>query len=146
MEPHAVPPFTIINAAGAVGVAVIYIMLFSLLKEPVRQKFNAIMIAGAGAAYLSGGLGLWEFPFCTLMAIVAYQGLTRYYFIGIGWLLHTCWDMVHHLYANPIIPFSPSSSAGCAVCDSILAIWFFCGAPNVFQLFRGKQPLVSNFS
>lgn len=144
MEPHTVPTFTIINALGAAGVAVIYILLSSLLKEPIRQQFNAIMIAGAGAAYLSGGLGIWEFPFCALMAIVAYKGLGRYYFIGIGWLLHTCWDIVHHLYANPIIPFSPASSAGCAVCDSILAIWFFCGAPNVFRLFSGKQPLLPN--
>lgn len=132
---HQIPEFTALNALAAVGIALIYITLSSLLKEPDRQKFSAIMIAGAGAAYLSGGLGVWEFPFCALMTFVAFKGLKYYYFIGIGWLLHTAWDVVHHFYANPIVVLEPSSSAGCAVCDTILALWFFMKAPSVFDLF-----------
>ncbi|MEO0332005.1 MAG: DUF6010 family protein [Bacteroidota bacterium] len=113
--------------------------LFSLIKEPTRQRINAIVIAGAGSAYFTGGFGPWEMMFSTLMLFVAYMGLKHYYFIGIGWLLHTTWDIAHHLYGNPIIPFAPDSSFGCAICDPVLAIWFFMGAPSVFDLFRKKK-------
>jgi len=136
MDTHIVPAFTAINASGAVIVALIYILLSSLVKEPARQKLSAIMVAGAGAAYLSGGLGPWEFAYCTVATFIAFKGLTHYYFIGIGWLLHICWDMVHHLYGNPIVAFSPSSSAGCAVCDTVMALWFFMKAPSVTDWFR----------
>lgn len=139
MEPHVVPEFGILNAAAAVGIALLYITLMSLMKEPNRQKLNAIIVVGAGAAYLSGGLGGWEFAFCALIAFLAYKGLTHYAWIGVAWLLHTAWDVVHHLYANPIVPFEPSSSAGCAVCDAVLALWFFLGAPSVFELLRTRK-------
>jgi len=135
---HVIPPFTWINVLAAVLIAFAFIILSSLLKEPARHQLMAIIIGGAGAAYLSSGLGPWEFVFCSIMTVVAYFGLKHYYFIGIGWLLHTGWDILHHLYADPIVPFSPSSSAGCAVCDTILAIWFFLGAPGIFGLFKQK--------
>ena len=136
---HVVPDFTLLNAVAAASIALVYIALSSLINEPERQKVSAIIVAGAGAAYLSGGLGPWEFAFCTAMTFVAYKGLTTYTFIGIGWLMHTAWDIIHHLYGNPIVSFSPSSSAGCAVCDSIMAMWFFAGAPNVLGWFRAKH-------
>lgn len=134
MNPHMIPAFTVVTAIGAIAIAIMYIMLSSLVQEPDRQKLSAIIVAGAGAAYLSSGLGAWEFVFCTVMTFIAFKGLTNYYFIGIAWLLHTAWDIVHHLYADPIVPFSPSSSAGCAVCDTVLAVWFFFKAPSVFDL------------
>lgn len=139
MSVHHVPEFTVLNALAAVGIALVYIFLSSLQREPGRQQFNAIMIGGAGAAYLNGGLGAWEFAFCIPMAFIAYKGLRNYNYIGLGWLLHTGWDIVHHLYASPIVPFSPSSSAGCALCDAILAIWFFAGAPSLRdRLFKNR--------
>jgi hypothetical protein len=141
MDPHAVPEFTAMHALVAVVIAIIYILLSSLVKEPERQKLSAIILAGAGAAYLNGGLGGWELPFCAVMTFIAYKGLTHYSFIGVGWLFHTVWDMVHHVYANPIVSLSPSSSAGCAVCDTILALWFFLKAPSVFDWFRKKTTL-----
>lgn len=136
MDIHIVPEFGFVNAIAAIAIAIIYIAIFSLVKEPKRQTINALIIAGAGAVYWSGGLGVWEFPFGAIMIFVAYKGLTNYTFIDIGWLLHTSWDIVHHLYANPIVSLSPSSSAGCAVCDGILAIWFFYKAPSFFELVR----------
>ncbi len=139
MQTHIIPPFHFVQAFGAVTIAFIYILLSSLIKEPERQKASAVILSGAGAAYLSSGLGVWEFAFCTLITFIAYKGLTAYYLIGIGWLLHASWDLVHHLYANPIVVMSPSSSAGCAVCDPVIAIWFFMGAPNVFNWFREKR-------
>jgi hypothetical protein len=115
-------------------VAGVFILLCSLIREPHRQRFSALMISGAGAAYLGGGLGVWEVPFCVLMTGIAFLGLRRYSFIGLGWVLHTCWDVVHHLFAHPILPFLPLSSAGCAICDLGLAAWYFAGAPSVWQL------------
>lgn len=136
---HIIPEFTFLNAAAAVAIAVVFISIMSLVKEPNRQKINAIIIAGAGSVYWSGGLGVWEFVFGSLMIFVAFKGLKHYYFIGIGWLLHTGWDIVHHLYADPIVFLEPSSSAGCAVCDPILALWFFFKAPSIFNLLRKPQ-------
>ncbi len=128
---HPVPEFTALTAAAAAGVALLYMVLSSLVREPFRQQLSAVIVAGAGAAYLSSGLGPWEFVFCTVMTYVAFRGLSNYHYIGIAWLLHTGWDIVHHLYAEPIVPFSPSSSAGCAVCDALLAGWFLLKAPSV---------------
>jgi hypothetical protein len=135
---HIIPEFTITNALASVAIAFVYIAIFSIVKEPNRQIINSLIIAGAGAVYWQGGLGVWEFSFGTIMIFLAFKGLKNYQFIAIGWLLHTFWDIVHHLYANPIVSLSPSSSAGCAVCDSILALWFFYNAPSVFELFRKK--------
>ena len=45
----------IMNTLGPIIVALVYISLCFLFKEPNRRNFNAIMIAGAGAAYLNGG-------------------------------------------------------------------------------------------
>ena len=122
-------------ALGAVG----FVLIMSLIREPERQRFNAIFVAGAGAAYLNGGLGLWEFPFIALATAAAYLGLRSYRFIGIAWLLHAAWDVVHHLYGQPIWPWQPLSSFGCAVLDSLIAIWFLLGAPSVYTLGRRSE-------
>lgn len=118
-------------------IAFIYICFNSLIREPNRRTFNAVMVSGAGAAYLSGGgFGIWEVAFTAGMTLCAFFGLQSYRFIGIGWLLHTGWDILHHLYGNPILPFAPTSSLGCAMCDPVLALWFLAGAPSVFSMFR----------
>jgi hypothetical protein len=128
--------FTVIAPAA---VAIIFIALSSLITEPARRNFMAVMLAGAGAVYISrGGLGLWEFGFTAVITCCAYKGLTSYRFIGIGWLLHTGWDVVHHLHGSPIIPFSATSSFGCAICDPVIAAWCFAGAPSFQDLMRGK--------
>jgi hypothetical protein len=134
---------TIPQLVSPLVVAVVFIAACSLLKEPARQRFSAILIAGAGAAYLSGGLGVWEFAFGILVTFVAYRGLEDYRFIGLGWLLHTAWDVVHHLYGNPIVPFLPGSSAGCAISDFVFALWYFFGAPSVYSWFDGSPSLRS---
>jgi hypothetical protein len=124
------PDITLPMLLSPLVVAGVWILLVALLREPARRQFSAILIAGAGAAYLGGGLGFWELGFCTLMTVVAYRGLADYRFIGAGWLLHTGWDTVHHLYGQPVIPFLPMSSFGCAICDLGLAAWYFAGAPS----------------
>src|SRR5262245_24232304 len=99
----------------------------------------AMMIAGAGAAYLNGGFGVWEFVFTAVVTFCAYQGLHSYSFIGVGWLLHTGWDVLHHLYGNPIVPFVSTSSLGCAICDPVIAAWCFLSAPSVFEIWSAPK-------
>jgi hypothetical protein len=132
-------PFHALDAVSPIIIAALYIFATSFLKEPNRRNFNAIMIGGAGAAYLSGGFGIWEFVFTAIVTFCAYQGLHSYRFIGIGWLLHSAWDVMHHFYGNPIIQFAPMSSAGCAITDALIAIWFFADAPSAFEFFRSRD-------
>lgn len=135
MAPHSIVEFHVIDAIAPVVFAIVFICISSLLHEPARRNFMAIMVGGAGAAYLSGGgLGVWEFAFTAAVTYCAYQGLRSYGFIGLAWVLHTAWDVVHHYYGHPIIPFLPFSSAGCAITDLVLAAWMFAGAPSVFAL------------
>src|SRR2546430_7291250 len=102
-------PMHLGDIVARVVVATLFISATSAFKEPQRRNFNAIMIAGAGAAYLNGGLGLWECAFTAAMTACAYQGLHAYRWIGLGWLCHTAWDVLHHLYGHPILPFSATS-------------------------------------
>jgi hypothetical protein len=135
MESHAAPALEIQHVVAPVVIAALFVLLASLLREPTRQRFMAIFVAGAGAAYLNGGLGLWEFLFTAVATVVAYRGLTDYRFIGAAWLLHTAWDVAHHFYGHPIVFFAPTSSAGCAITDALIAVWFFAGAPSVYRAF-----------
>jgi len=127
------------NIVAPIVVALLFILATSRLKEPNRRQFMAIMIAGAGAAYLSGGFGVWEFAFTALITVCAYKGLNSYRLIGLGWVFHTIWDVLHHLFGNPIVPFLPASSIGCAVCDLVIALWCFAGAPALNEL-SGTKP------
>lgn len=132
MHDKIVPELQTSDLILPVLMAAVLVLLASLLREPARQRFMAIFVAGAGAAYLNGGLGLWEFGFTALATVCAYRGLQSYAFIAIAWLLHVGWDILHHLYGSPIVFFQPTSSAGCAITDTLIAIWFFLGAPSVF--------------
>ncbi|MGW6905583.1 DUF6010 family protein [Streptomyces sp. NPDC054940] len=121
-------------------IGLVYVLLMCLVREPHRRRLNAVMVAGAGAAYLSGGgLGGWEFAFTALATYVAYRGLDSWAFIGIGWLLHTAWDVVHHLKGNPIVPFSHDSSLGCAICDPVIALWCLGGGRTPRELVRAMR-------
>jgi hypothetical protein len=121
-------------------VAIVAILLVSFMREPNRRALMAILVGGAGASYLSGGgFGLWEVAFCVVMPFHAYLGLWSYRFIGIAWLLHTGWDVLHHLYGNPILPFDATSSLGCAICDPVIAAWCFAGAPSLAELIGGPR-------
>jgi hypothetical protein len=113
-----------------------YVALNSFVREPHRRRFNAIMLAGAGAAYLSGGLGPWELAFTAAVTYCAYRGLESWRFIGIGWLLHTAWDVVHQIKGSPILPFAHDSSLGCAICDPVIAVWCLAGGPTLLPWVR----------
>lgn len=120
-------------------IGLIAVTLISLIPEPHRRTVNAVIVAGAGAAYLSGGgLGYAEFVLPIIMTYVAYRGLTSYAWIGVGWLLHTVWDVIHHLKGTPILPFAEHSSFGCAICDPVIALWCFAGGPSVIGWIRAR--------
>lgn len=134
-------PITVPNLAIPVVVALVAIALASLIREPARQKFSAIMMAGAGATYFNGGFGPAEMVFCVVVTALAFRGLVDYRALGVGWLLHSGWDLAHDLWGNPIIPFAPSSSFGCFICDPLIAIWYFMGAPSIWPAIRRGDAL-----
>jgi hypothetical protein len=117
---------------GPTAGAVIFVLVMSLVREPARRSFNAVLVAGASGVYLSGGLGLWELLYPTIATPVAYLGLRSHRFIGLAWVMHAGWDLVHHVYGNPIWPFMATSSFGCMVFDTLIAAWFFANAPSLF--------------
>ncbi|MEV6306558.1 DUF6010 family protein [Actinoplanes sp. NPDC051861] len=128
------------NVLVPILIGVAYVVLSSLIPDPHRRPFNAIMVGGAGAAYLSGGgLGVGEVAFAAVLAFVAFRGLTSWTWIGVGWLLHTAWDVVHHLRGEPILPFDHNSSFGCALCDPVIALWCLAGGPSLHFPRRSKQ-------
>ena len=75
LSPQSQIPLTWPILLAPLLVAAVLIFLISLFREPGRQKFSAVFLAGAGAAYLSGGFGLAEFAFCALITFLAYRGL-----------------------------------------------------------------------
>ncbi|HYC56650.1 MAG TPA: DUF6010 family protein [Candidatus Binatia bacterium] len=126
-------PMNVMDWIGPAIGAIVFVLVMSLVREPARRNFNAVFVAGASGVYLSGGLGVWELLYPAALMPVVYLALRSHFYIGIAWLMHAAWDVVHHLYGNPIWPFMPTSSFGCMVLDSLIAIWFLAGAPSVFE-------------
>jgi len=131
--PHA-PALQVMDWVGPAMGAVVFVLVMSLVPEPARRRFNAVFVAGAGGVYLSGGFGPWELLYPALTLPVVYLALDSHRFIGVAWLMHAAWDVVHHRWGNPIWPFMPTSSWGCMIFDSLIAIWFLAGAPTMLPL------------
>jgi len=139
MLAHHAPELLLMDLVGPAIGGLIFIGIMSFVPEPARQRFNAVFVAGAGAAYLNGGLAGWEFAYIGLATALAFKGLSSYRYIGIAWLSHAIWDVLHHLYATPIWPWMPTSSAGCAVFDAVIALWFLLQAPSAFDWLRSRR-------
>src|SRR5918994_628955 len=131
---HTLPPLLVMDYVGPAVGAVVFVLIMSMVKEPTRRLLNAILVAGASGAYLNGGFGPWELLYPAITTPIAYFGLRSYRFIGIAWLMHSCWDVAHHFWGNPIWPFMPTSSFGCMIFDALIAMWFLAGAPSVFDV------------
>jgi hypothetical protein len=43
------------------------------------------------------------------------------------------------LLGTPIVPFVPTSSIGCAICDPVIAAWCFFGGPSVYRILKRKE-------
>lgn len=120
--------------------ALLFIVLMSFLHPRIRKELNCLLVTGAGAAYMSGGgFGIWELPFVFLMTGIGLLGLRNIRWVGLGWLLHSAWDAAHHVHGNPIWPFLPSSSWGCMIFDTIIAIWFLSGAPSILKILSKQR-------
>ena len=124
------PAMAAMNYLGPALGAIVFIALMSLVPHPARRTFNAVLAAGALGVYLSGGFGKWELLYPVVAAPIVYLGLRSYRFTGIAWLMHAAWDLPHHLWGHPIWPFMRTSSFGCMIFDSIIAVWFLAGAPS----------------
>ncbi len=120
------------DVMGSVLGAMFFIAVMGRVPHPMRREYNAVLVAGASAAYLSGGgFGVWELPYVAIAGgVVSYLGLRSYRWIGVAWLMHTVWDLAHHSFGNPLWPFLETSSMGCAIFDAVIAIWFLMGAPT----------------
>jgi Family of unknown function (DUF6010) len=121
------------NFAGPAIGAIIFVLAMSFVPERSRRTLNAILVAGAAGVYISGGFGAWELLYAVLGTAIAYRGMSSYRFIAIGWLMHAAWDLPHHFWHKPIWPFAPTSSFGCAIFDSLIAIWFLADAPTLIR-------------
>jgi hypothetical protein len=131
MLDHALLP---VDYIGPTAASLLFIAIMGMVKEPGRRTLNAIVLAGAGGVYLSGGFGVWELFYPVIAIPVAYRGLRSYRLIGGGWLMHSGWDIVHFIWGNPIWPFMPTSSFGCMLFDAVLAVWCIADAPSVVRL------------
>ena len=122
------------NYFGPAFGAGLFIAIMSLVPHPARRNFNAIFAAGVIGAYIGGGFGVWELIYPALATPVLYLGLRSYRAIGIAWLMHAAWDLPHHLWGRPIWPFMRTSSLGCMIFDSLIAVWFLSGAPSIIRI------------
>lgn len=122
---HVAPAVHALDLLRPALAALLVVFLMSRIREPVRHKIHAVLVAGFSTIYMGGGLGPWELLYVGPASYVAYRAMDSYRFVALGWLMHAVWDMVHHLYGNPLWPWVPTSSVGCAVFDPIVAIWAF---------------------
>ena len=133
MPPPHPPPLMFVDWIGPVVAAGVFVVLMGLVREPARRTVNAIIVAGATGAYLSGGgFGVWEVLFPIVALPFAYAGLRTYRAIAAAWLLHAGWDFAHHLWGRSIWPFLPTSSFGCLIFDSLIAVWFLLRARSIW--------------
>jgi len=123
----------VMDYLGPAIAAFIFVLVMSWVPEPTRRALNAILVAGTCGVYLNGGFGAWELLYPLLAMPAGYLGLRSHRFIGLAWLMHAAWDLPHHLWGNPIWPFMRTSSFGCAIFDSLIAIWFLAGAPELIR-------------
>jgi Family of unknown function (DUF6010) len=121
------------TVAIAIAIALLFIALAGALPEPNRQHAMVIVIAVGAGVYQNGGFGPAEPLFQVAVGYCAYRGLRSYRWIGIAWLLHTGWDILHHRAGHPIALEVEVSSLMCAIVDPMLALWMFAGAPSIWR-------------
>lgn len=140
MSGSGVPDLAPMNLLGPALGAGLFIAIMSVVPHPARRSFNAVFAAGAVGAYIGGSFGAWELIYPALATPMVYLGLRSYRAIGIAWFMHAAWDLPHHLWGRPIWPFLRTSSLGCMVFDSLIAVWFLVNAPSIFPSL-GRNPV-----
>ena len=127
----AVSALAPMNIIGPALGGALFIAIMSFVPHPARRSFNAIFAAGAIGAYIGGAFGVWELVYPIVATPVVYLGLRSYRAIGVAWLMHAAWDLPHHFAGHPIWPYVRTSSLGCVIFDSVIAVWFLSGAPSI---------------
>jgi hypothetical protein len=98
------------------GAAGLFVLLMSHVPQPTRRTLYAAIAVGASGVYISGGgFGVWEL-LCPLVAMpMAYRGLASYRATGVAWLVHSAWDLLHHLWvwSRPRPTSGQTSSCHC---------------------------------
>jgi hypothetical protein len=122
------------HVAGNVLAGLAFIVLVGLIPEPARQVAMALMLAFGAIVYLRHGLRGWEWVFAAAIAVCAALGFAYYIAIGIGWLIHTASDTLHHRIGRPMFARVPMSSFGCAIFDPVISVWFLFGAPALITI------------
>ena len=85
--PHP-PPLMLPDYVAPVIAAGVFILLMGFVLEPARRTVNALIVAGASGAYLSGGaFGVWEIAHPVVAMTFAYAGLRSYRSIAIASVL-----------------------------------------------------------
>lgn len=138
------PALSALDYVGPSVGAAVFVLGMSFVPEPTRRSLNTILVAGTCGVYLSGGFGLWELLYPALVTPIIFLGLRSYRYIGVAWLMHAAWDLPHHLWGNPIWPFMPASSFGCFVFDTLIAVWFLAGAPELVPFRRDRTAAEMN--
>src|SRR5262249_26328628 len=115
---------TITDVLGPAIGACVFVLVMSLVSEPTRRTLNAGTVPGASGVHLRGGIRIWHLGDSVLVTPMVHRALKSFRYIGIAWLMHAVWDLLPHLWGNPIWPFMRTSSFGCFVFDSLIAVWF----------------------
>ncbi|MBL8951333.1 MAG: hypothetical protein JNK82_11180 [Myxococcaceae bacterium] len=115
------------DSVGPALAGLAFVAAMTRVPEPARLRLNAVLVIGVSSAYLSGGFGLWELVYPAAVSVVGYRAMFSYRFIGVGWLMHSAWDLAHHLWGNPLWPFMATSSWGCMIFDAVIGLWFVSG-------------------
>jgi len=136
------PILALMDYLGPVLGALAFVAGLSLVREPLRLRINALLVAGASGAYMGGGFGLWEVAFAVVALAVAYPAQSSYRFVALAWFMHASWDLLHHLYGQSIWPFMPTSSFGCLIFDSLIGLWLLAGAPSPWPSRHGATVAV----
>jgi len=115
-----------------------FVATMSLVRDDRRRlHLNAFVVAGASGTYLSGGtFGPLELLGATAVLACAFLGRRSWGWVGVAWLLHTALDVAHASRGADLLPWSPHSSTGCAICDPVIALWCFGGGRRVDGLVR----------
>ena len=85
---HSPPSLHVADYVAPVVAALLFALVMARVREPARLRVNAVLVAGAGGVYLSGGFGLWEVAFAAVAVVVAYRATRSYRFVAAGWLMH----------------------------------------------------------
>ena len=121
-------PTDVMDTLGPALAALVFVVVMTRVRDPERLTFNSLFVTGASGAYIGGGLGVFELLFPALLLPINWLTRTSYRAIGAAWWLHAVWDLVHHLWADPIWPFLETSSWGCLIFDVLIGAWFFAQA------------------